>query len=99
MTPSDARYSVRVLELFRALPGAGALDGAAGGIATGEAMALDRGAWVRFEARVAARADRRVPFPGLGLPARAGRGGARRAVARGRCGRPRCALRGREPGA
>jgi NifU-like protein involved in Fe-S cluster formation len=53
MTPSAARYSVRVLELFRALPGAGTLEGTSGRIATGEAMALDRGAWVRFEARVA----------------------------------------------
>ena len=53
MRPSDARYSVRVLELFRTLPGAGSLDGAAGSTASGEAMALDRSAWVRFEARVA----------------------------------------------
>jgi len=48
-----ARYSARVLELFRALPGAGTLDGISGSVATGESMALDRHAWVRFEARVA----------------------------------------------
>jgi len=53
VTPSATRYSVRVLELFRDLPGAGALNGISGDIATGESMALDRNAWVRFEARVA----------------------------------------------
>jgi hypothetical protein len=52
MIPSAERYSARVLELFRTLPGAGPLDGKSGGIATGESMALDRNAWVRFEARV-----------------------------------------------
>jgi len=56
MTRTAARYSVRVLELFRTLPGAGTLPAASGAVATGEAMALDRGAWVRFEARVDAGA-------------------------------------------
>ncbi len=52
MTRTAARYSERVLELFRSLPGTGALPAASGTVASGEAMALDRGAWVRFEARV-----------------------------------------------
>ena len=52
MTRTAAPYSVRVLDLFRSLPGAGVLPAAPGAVATGEAMALDRGAWVRFEARV-----------------------------------------------
>ena len=68
MSPSDARYSVRVLELFRALPGAGSLDGAAGSIATGEAMALDRSAWVRFEARVALGRIAECRFLAWGCP-------------------------------
>ena len=46
------RYSVRTLALFRELPGAGALPAGAGHVAVGEAEALERGAWVRFEARI-----------------------------------------------
>lgn len=53
MTPPEIRYSTRVIELFRTLPRAGALPAARGSIAVGEVVALDRGAWVRFEARVA----------------------------------------------
>ena len=68
MTPADARYSVRVLELFRALPGAGALPSAAGRVATGEAMALDRGAWVRFEARVESGRILECRFQAWGCP-------------------------------
>jgi NifU-like protein involved in Fe-S cluster formation len=44
-------YSPRVRDLFATLPRAGALP-AGGRLLVGEAMALDRGAWVRFEARV-----------------------------------------------
>jgi hypothetical protein len=40
-----------VQELFAELPGAGALEPGPAVIA-GEAVALDRGAWVRFEARI-----------------------------------------------
>ena len=50
MTP--ALYSERVLELFRALPGAGAPGSGPGRLAVGEAGSPARGAWVRFEARV-----------------------------------------------
>ncbi len=68
MTEPVQRYSVRVLELFRALPGAGRLEGASGGIATGESMALDRGAWVRFEARVQAGRIVECRFQAFGCP-------------------------------
>jgi NifU-like protein involved in Fe-S cluster formation len=51
VSAAGRRYSPRVRALFAELPGAGAL--AAGpGVVAGEAIALDRGAWVRFEARV-----------------------------------------------
>jgi len=46
------RYSARVRELFARLPGAQALAPSVGRTVAGEAVALDRGAWVRFEARV-----------------------------------------------
>ena len=46
------RYSPRVRELFDALPGGGDLPAGAGTIVSGEVSALDRGAWVRFEARI-----------------------------------------------
>ncbi len=68
MTEPASRYSARVLELFRALPGAGTLKGASGGVATGESMALDRGAWVRFEARVAAGRIVECRFHAWGCP-------------------------------
>lgn len=52
MSPVPPRYSEAVLALFRSLAGAGdlALDG--GKAASGEAAALDQGAWVRFAARI-----------------------------------------------
>ncbi|HUG04550.1 MAG TPA: hypothetical protein VML92_08990 [Steroidobacteraceae bacterium] len=46
------RYSEVVRRLFETLPFGGPLPDGAGLPVTGEAMALDRGAWVRFEARV-----------------------------------------------
>ncbi len=52
MSSETPRYSSRVLELFAELPGAGALPAGRGEIVAGEALALDRGAWVRFEARL-----------------------------------------------
>ncbi|MGH8204640.1 MAG: iron-sulfur cluster assembly scaffold protein [Steroidobacteraceae bacterium] len=51
MSAGDSRYSPRVRSLFAELPNAGPLPVAAGRIAAGESIALDRGAWVRFEAR------------------------------------------------
>jgi len=51
LTAESARYSGRVRGLFRELPASGPLTGGTAGVTTGEAVALDRGAWVRFEAR------------------------------------------------
>jgi NifU-like protein involved in Fe-S cluster formation len=62
------RYSPRVLELFRALPGAGALPAGAGEVVTGEAIALDRGAWVRFEARIEGGRVADCRFRAFGCP-------------------------------
>lgn len=52
MSGEPLHYSARVQELFRSLPGAGPLAAGPGSAVTGEAMALDRGAWVRIEARI-----------------------------------------------
>jgi NifU-like protein involved in Fe-S cluster formation len=46
------RYSARVRDLFARLPGAQAPAPGPGTLVSGEAMALDRGAWVWFEARL-----------------------------------------------
>lgn len=53
MSGDPVRYSPQVRELFATLPGGGALAPGEGIAVHGEAAALDRGAWVRFEARVA----------------------------------------------
>lgn len=51
MSGPATEYGPRVRALFDALPHSGAL--AAGGtVVVGEALAIDRGAWVRFEARL-----------------------------------------------
>ena len=47
-----ATYSPLVRELFERLPHAGDLAPGPGAVVYGEAMALDRGAWIRFEARI-----------------------------------------------
>jgi hypothetical protein len=47
-----AKYSDEVRALFDTLPGAGKPPDGPGVAVVGEAMALDRGAWVRFDARV-----------------------------------------------
>ena len=52
MSGEPVRYSERVRDLFARLPGAQALVPGRGTIVSGEAMALDRGAWVRFEALI-----------------------------------------------
>jgi NifU-like protein involved in Fe-S cluster formation len=52
MTPETVRYSPRVLDLFARLPGADVLPAGVGALVTGEAIALDRGAWIRFDARI-----------------------------------------------
>ena len=63
MSRDAPRYSAEVLDLFRRLPHRAPLPAGAGTGASGEALALDRGAWVQFEAcleggRVAACAFR-----------------------------------------
>jgi hypothetical protein len=65
---TSPRYSARTLALFRELPGAGPLPGGAGRIVAGEAEALDRGAWVRFEARVDAGRIADCRFQAWGCP-------------------------------
>ena len=52
MSPGHPRYSPRVRALFRELDGAGDPVAGEGVLVSGEASALDRGAWVRFAARV-----------------------------------------------
>jgi NifU-like protein involved in Fe-S cluster formation len=61
-------YSERVLELFRALPNAGSLAAGEGSVVSGEAVALDRGAWVRFEARIHAGRIADCAFRAFGCP-------------------------------
>ena len=51
MKGGTSHYSSRVRALFAALPRAGAMPGG-GRVIVGEAMAIDRGAWVRLEARL-----------------------------------------------
>jgi hypothetical protein len=52
MSGDPIRYSATVRDLFARLPGAQALAPGRGTVVSGEAMALERGAWVRFEALV-----------------------------------------------
>jgi len=52
MSEPHARYSPLVRELFERLPHAGDLAPGPGAVVHGEAIALDRGAWVRYEARI-----------------------------------------------
>lgn len=68
MSADPERYSPRVLELFRRLPGQAPLPAGAGTIARGEALALDRGAWVRFEARLSAGRVVACAFRAWGCP-------------------------------
>ena len=52
MSARTLHYSDEVLALFAALPGTQAEHAEGGTAVTGEAAALERGAWVRFDARV-----------------------------------------------
>lgn len=65
MTP---RYSERVLALFRELPGAGRIGAGPGKVVAGEAGSPERGAWVRFEARVAGGRITDCRFTAWGCP-------------------------------
>ena len=85
MSAEPLHYSQIVLELFRTLPGAGALPPGEGACASGEAAALDRGAWVRFEARVAGGCIDECRFRAFGCPHTLA---AAALVARALCARP-----------
>lgn len=61
-------YSPRVRELFSKAPRAGSLASAEGVIRCGEATALERGAWVHFEARVEAGVVAEARFRAWGCP-------------------------------
>lgn len=52
MTRAPMSYSPLVHELFDRLPGQGEVAPGSGVVVRGEAMALDRGAWVCLEARI-----------------------------------------------
>jgi len=52
MSGDPIRYSPRVRDLFTRLPGTQAIAPGGGTVVAGEAMALERGAWVRFEALI-----------------------------------------------
>lgn len=67
MTGTDP-YSPRVRELFAAAPRAGSLGPGSGCVRWGEAMALERGAWVRFEVRVEAGVVVEARFRAWGCP-------------------------------
>ena len=68
MSAPAARYSARVRSLFSALEGAGDLPAAAGAEVSGEAIALDRLAWVRFAARIDGGQIAECRFRAFGCP-------------------------------
>jgi NifU-like protein involved in Fe-S cluster formation len=61
-------YSTLVRQMFMQLPHAGDLAPGPGTTVHGEAMALDRGAWVRFEARIEAGKVVDCAFRAWGCP-------------------------------
>jgi NifU-like protein involved in Fe-S cluster formation len=63
-----ARYSGRVLQLFRELPRAGVLEQAGSEAVAGEVATPDRGAWVRFEALRDGRRIADCRFQAWGCP-------------------------------
>lgn len=68
MNRETARYSPRVLDLFARLPGAAPLPAGSGAQVTGEAIALDRGVWIRFDARVEGGRIAECVFRAWGCP-------------------------------
>ncbi len=68
MNTGPTSYSSLVLELFERLPHAGDLAAGPGVVVHGEAMALDRGAWVRYEARIEAGRVADCAFRAWGCP-------------------------------
>lgn len=61
-------YSLEVRALFECLPGAAAPAAGEGVAVTGEAAALERGAWVRFDARLCAGRLLACEFRAWGCP-------------------------------
>lgn len=68
MSAGAIGYSDRVRALFQALEGAGDLPQAAGLAVSGEAVALDRLAWVRFAARIEGGRVSECRFQAFGCP-------------------------------
>jgi len=68
MIPVTTRYSKTVRALFRELAGAGDLAADGGKTVSGEAAALDRGAWVRFAARIEGERFADCRFRAFGCP-------------------------------
>ena len=62
------RYSLEVRTLFESLPEAAAPAPGEGVVVSGEAAALERGAWVRFDARVCAGRLLDCQFRAWGCP-------------------------------
>jgi len=68
MSPATSRYSKTVRSLFRELAGAGDLAADGGKVVSGEAAVLDRGAWVRFAARIEGGRFADCRFRAFGCP-------------------------------
>lgn len=68
MSPAASRYSATVRELFGELAGAGDLPADVGKTVSGEAAALDRGAWVRFTALIEGERFTDCRFRAYGCP-------------------------------
>lgn len=68
MSATAPRYSDAVRALFRELPGAGDVSAGGGAVGSGEAAALDRGAWVRFTARIGGGRFTEFRFRAFGCP-------------------------------
>ena len=68
MTGTPMSYSQLVRDLFEQLPRSGALGTGAGQRVEGEAKSLDRGAWVRFDARIDGGRVAECTFRAWGCP-------------------------------
>lgn len=68
MNGTQTGYSPLVLDLFERLPHAGDLAAGPGVVVHGEAVALDSGAWVRYEARIEAGRVTECAFRAWGCP-------------------------------
>lgn len=68
MSPAHPGYSPKVRALFSELGGAGDPAPGDGVLVSGEARALDRGAWVRFAARIVGGRFEDCRFRAFGCP-------------------------------